>query len=143
MLIPTRHRLTRQRMLSLLKELEADNSPATSLYVPRDLTILDVEKALQAPLGQGLEEVMPDITDAIARSTTGAVIFWGEQAKYLVMPPFPINETLFASGYNVEPLRSMLQHDLLLGLILVRLGALAVGVFQGGKLLSRQGGTGT
>lgn len=129
-------------MLSLLEELEADNSPATSLYVPCDLTMPEVEKALQAPLGHGLEEVMPDITDAVACSTTGAVLFWGTENKYLVLPPFPIKETLFASGYNVEPLRSMLQHDLLLGLILVRLGAYAIGVFQGEKLVSGKVGTG-
>jgi hypothetical protein len=129
-------------MLSLLKELEADNSPSTSLYVPNDLTMPEVERALKAPMGHGLEEVLPDVTDAIARSTTGAVIFWGEQTKYLVLPPFPIKEKLFASGYNVEPLRSMLQHDLLLGLILVRLGAYAVGVFQGEKLVSGKVGTG-
>src|SRR4030042_3818188 len=126
MFLMTRRHFTRQRMFSLLDELEAANSPATSLYVPDDLTMPEVEKALKAPLGHGLEEVMPDITDAVARSTTGAVIFWGTEAKYLVMPPFPINEKLFSSGYAIEPLRSMLQHDLLLGLILVRLGALAV-----------------
>jgi len=129
-------------MLSLLGELEADNSPAASLYVPRDLTMQEVEKALQAPLGHGLEEVMPDITDAIASSATGAVLFWGTENKYLVLPPFPIKETLFASGYNVEPLRSMLQQDLLLALALVRLGAYAVGVFQGEKLVSSKVGTG-
>jgi peptide subunit release factor 1 (eRF1) len=129
-------------MLGLLDELEADNRPSTSLYLPYSATMLEVEKALRAPLGHGLEEVLPDITDAIARSATGAVIFWGEQAKYLVMPPFPIKEKLFASGYDVEPLRSMLQQDLLLALVLVRLGAYAVGMFKGQKLLSSKVGTG-
>ena len=142
MLIPTRRHLTRQRMLSWLNELEANNSPATSLYVPDDLTMLEVERTLKAPLGQGLEEVIPDITDSIARSKTGAVIFWGTENKYLVLPPFPIKEKLFASGYGVEPLRSVIQQDLLLALVLVRLGAYAVGVFQGEKLVSRKVGTG-
>lgn len=142
MLITTRRRLTRQRMLSLLDELEAAKGQATSLCMPNDLTISEVETAFQAPLGHGMEGVMPDIMDALARSKTGAVLFWGTENKYLVLPPFPIKEKLFASGYNVEPLRSMLQHDLLLGLILVRLGAYAIGVFQGEKLVSSKVGTG-
>jgi peptide subunit release factor 1 (eRF1) len=70
------------------------------------------------------------------------VLFWGTENKYLVLPPFPIKEKLFAGGYDAEPLRSMLQQDLLLGLILVRLGAYAVGVFQGEKLVSSKVGTG-
>src|SRR4030042_729437 len=142
MLIPTRRRFTRQRMLSLLDELKADNSPSTSLYMPDDLTMPEFEKTLKAPLGHGLEEVMPDITDAVARSKTGAVLFWGTENKYLVLPPFPVKEKLFASGYDVGPLRSMLQQDLLLPLVLVRLGAYAVGVFQGEKLVSGKVGTG-
>ena len=142
MLIPTHRRLTRHRMLGLLDELEANTSPATSLYVPYNLKAPESEKTLQSPLGSSLEEVMPDVTDAIARSNTGAVLFWGTENKYLVLPPFPIKEKLFSSGYDVEPLRSMLQQDLLLALVLVRLGAYAVGVFQGEKLVSSKVGTG-
>ena len=129
-------------MLLLLDELEADNAPATSLYVPDDLPMPELEKALKAPLGHSLEEVISDITDALARSITGAVIFWGTENRYLVLPPFSIKAKLFSSGYDVEPLRSMLQQNLLLGLILVRLGAYAVGVFQGDKLVSSKIGTG-
>jgi peptide subunit release factor 1 (eRF1) len=142
MLTQTSRRFTRQRMLSLLDELEADNSPATSLYVPNNLNMPEVEKTLRALLGQGLEEVMVDITDAIASSKTGAVLFWGTENKYLVLPPFPIKEKLFSSGYDIEPLRSVLQRDLLLALVLVRLGEYAVGVFRGEEFVSSKVGTG-
>jgi len=142
MLIPTRRRFTRQRMLRLLDELEAAEGPATSLYVPNDLPATEVEKTLKAPLGPGIEEALPQITDAVARSKTGAVIFWGDMAKYLVLPPFPIKENLFSSGYDVEPLRSLLQQELTIALILLRLGTYAVGVFQGEKPLSCKVGTG-
>jgi peptide subunit release factor 1 (eRF1) len=129
-------------MLHLLDELEAAEGTATSLYIPHHLPAPEIEKTLRAPLGPGVEETLPEITDAIARSKTGAVIYWGEQGKYLVLPPFPLEEKLFASGYDVEPLRTMLQHELVIALILLRLGTYAIGIFQGEKLLSSKVGTG-
>ena len=142
MSISTRWHFTRQNMLRLLNEMEDAEGPATSLYIPRDLPASEVEKTLKVPLGPGVEEAMPDIDEAIARSKTGAVIFWGEQGKYLVLPPFPLEERLFSSGYDVEPLRALLQQDLKVALILLRLDAYAVGVFQGEKLMSSKVGTG-
>jgi peptide subunit release factor 1 (eRF1) len=142
MLISTRRRFTRQKILHLLDELEAAEGPATSLYIPHHLPPPEVEKTLRAPLGHGIEEAMRDITDALDRSRTGGVIFWGEQGKYLVLPPFPLEEKLFASGFDVEPLRSLLKQELMVALILLRLGVYAVGVFQGEKLLSSKVGTG-
>jgi len=129
-------------MLRLLNELEATEGPATSLYVPHDLPLPEVEKTLKVPLGLGAAEVLPDIAEAVGRSKTGTVILWGEQGKYLVLPPFPIKEKLFASGYDVEPLRALLQQELEVALILLRLDAYAVGVFQGEKLMSSKVGTG-
>jgi len=142
MLTPTRSRFTRQRMLRLLGEMEDAGGPATSLYIPASLTMPEIARMLRAPLGPGIEEALPEITDAVARSKTGAVIFWGDMAKYLVLPPFPTKERLFSSGYDVEPLRALLQRELTVALILLRLGAYAVGVFQGEKLVSSKVGTG-
>jgi peptide subunit release factor 1 (eRF1) len=129
-------------MLHLLDELEAAATPATSLYIPHDLPASEVENMLRSPLGPGIEDALPDIAEAVAHSKTGAVLLWGEQGKYLVLPPFPIKESLFASGYDVEPIRELLLKELTVALILLRLGAYAVGVFQGEKLLSSKVGTG-
>jgi len=129
-------------MLGLLDELEAAKGQATSLYLPQKSLSLDNEKTLRSALGPDAEETLPDIDKILTRSTTGAVIFWGEQGKYLVLPPFPVREKLFASGYDVEPLRSMLRQDLLLALVLVRLGEYAVGIFRGEERVSSKVGTG-
>lgn len=142
MLISKRWRFVRKKMLRLLDELEASEGRATSLYLSHDLPLPEVEKALRAPLGPGTEEALPEITAAATSSKTGAVIFWGEQNKYLMLPPFPVKERLFSSGYDVEQLRSILQQELTVALILLRLGVYAVGVFQGEKLMSSKVGTG-
>ena len=140
MLVSSRRRLNRPRLLRLLDQLEAASGSATSLYMPSGVPVPEIEKTLDiASVG---EEVLTDVSKLVSRSTTGAVLFWGEQGKYLVLPPFPITEKLFCSGYDVEPLRSLLQREYVVGLILLRLGAYAIGVFRGEKLLSSKVGTG-
>ena len=129
-------------MLCLLDELEAAATTATSLYIPHDSPVSEVENMLRAPLGPGIEEALPDITETVARSKAGAVLLWGEQGKYLALPPFPMKGRLFSSGYDVEPLRELLQQELTVALILLRLGAYGIGVFRGERLISSKVGTG-
>jgi peptide chain release factor subunit 1 len=86
--------------------------------------------------------VPDDISKSIADSPTGAILFWGPHHRYLVMPPFPINEERSSNICEIEPLRALLQQELLIGLVLVRMGAYGIGVVQGEKLISSKVGTG-
>lgn len=140
MLQSSRRKLTRQRLLRLLEEIEAAPGPAASLYLPPGSPRPDVEKTLAAALKP--EEPPPGLAEAIARSTTGAALFWGEPHRCLVLPPFPIIYSRVFTGYDVEPLRALLKQELTLALVLVRLGAYALGVFHGERLLSSKVGTG-
>jgi hypothetical protein len=127
-------------MLGFLNELEAATSVARSLYLPPGLPPSELEDLLK----QALEtQATPEaLTKLAVSSATGAVIFWGPSRRYLVLPPFPITEKHFAHGYDVEPLRSLLKHDFRVALILVRLGAYAVGLCQGESLVTSKVGTG-
>ena len=140
MLVSTRHYLNRRRMLHLLGEMETADEAAISVHLPQKLSVSEIEKMFSVVPAAG--QILPDGAGEIARSTTGAVLFWGEQHKYLVLPPFPITERSISQSYEVGLLRSLLQQDLIIALVLVRLGAYAVGVFQGEKLLSSKVGTG-
>jgi len=140
MLLSTQRRLSRQKMLSLLEELGASSSPISSLYFPPGLSLPEIEKIVRTVFSP--EEVLTDLLRMISRSPTGAVLFWGEEHKYLVLPPFLIAEKWVSSTCEVEPLRSLLQREYTVALILVRLGTYAIGVFQGERLLSSKVGTG-
>jgi peptide subunit release factor 1 (eRF1) len=141
MLISSRRRFSKPKLLHLLDELEAASDPATSFYIPAGILLPEMEKTLHVVTGR--EDILPDvIIDAVTRSKTGAVLFWGEQEHYMILPPFPVTERLFVSGYDVELLRSLLQQDLKIALILLRLGFYAIGVFEGQSLLSSKVGTG-
>ena len=142
MVVSRRRRLNRVRTLRLLDELVASGGPGVSLYTPAGLPSADVEKAVGAALGLGFQEISREVIEAVGRSKTGAVLFWGDNEKCMVLPPFPVGERLFSSGYDTGPLRSLLQRELVVALILVRLGAYAIGVFRGEKLLASKVGTG-
>jgi hypothetical protein len=124
-------------MLRLLDNLETAAGSAMTAYILPGSPMSDIEKILGDP-----KAIPPELTRAVARSTTGAVLFWGEPHRYLVLPPFSLREERVSRGYDVEPLRSLLRQEFTIALILVRLDAYAIGVFKGEKLLSSKVGTG-
>lgn len=135
--LTNRRQLSRRGTLRLLDNLETASGPAVSAYVPAGSRLPRTEGIPGDPEGP-----LPDLEKAVAHSPTGAVLFWGEPHRYLVLPPFPLREERVSRGYDVEPLRSFLKRDLAVALILVRLSAYAIGVFQGEKLVSSKVGTG-
>ncbi|MBE0480172.1 MAG: hypothetical protein IBX68_04255 [Dehalococcoidia bacterium] len=135
-----RRKLTRSKLLVLLRGIHSGAGADASLYVPPGTPDSDLEKLLRA--GSISEEVLPEICSAIGRSRTGGVLFSRAASELLVLPPFEITERLFCSGLQSDPLISLMERDRVSGLILVRLGAYAVGVFSGEKLLSSKVGTG-
>ena len=134
MLVSRKFFLNRKKMISFLDELEAANTK--SLYIPIGLSPQEVDKVLEQ------QAISPELAEMVASSKTGSVIFWNPSHIYLVTPPFPIMENHFAKGCAIEPLRSMLKHDYRIALILVRLGAYAIGLCQGEILISSKVGTG-
>lgn len=90
----------------------------------------------------GPAEVAGEVSETVSKSSTGGVLLWGEHGRYLVLPPFPLADRMSSSGFDVELLRSLLVKETTVALLLVRLGAYAVGVFRGEDLVSSKVGTG-
>jgi peptide subunit release factor 1 (eRF1) len=127
-------------MLDLLDELALTEGRAVSLYLPAGTSPARVEESLQKVSATTI--IPSGMAEAIAASETGAVLFWGPARKYLILPPFPIGEELIADGYHIGLLRSLLSHDFVIALVLVRLGAYSVGICRGTRLVDSKTGTG-
>ena len=140
MLISRRFRLGRPKMLGFLDELESASGEAESLYMPSGLSLPHIESLLQKV--PDTQSIPSELAGIAAGSKTGAVLLWGSSGKYLVLPPFPIKEEYFFHGYDVEPLRYLLKHDFMVALILIRLGAYALGIGHGERLITSKVGTG-
>lgn len=139
-----RFSLNRERMLAFLDGLEAPDGPSisSSLYLPPGLTPQDIAECLLAAGCRGDNE----ISELICGSKTGAVIFRGASHTYLVVPPFPIvlnaAKNLVVPGIVTAPLRELLTRDFNVALVLVRLGAYAIGLCRGQELTASKVGAG-
>ena len=72
---------------------------------------------------------------------TGHVVFWGQETRLVVSPPFPVEEHAVHAGFAIEPLRTLLLRERTLAVILVRLGGYSLGLYQGGRfVLTKTGG---
>jgi hypothetical protein len=135
------HTYSRKKMLDFLDDLaEYPITSSHSLYLPPQLDQNEVRKILQEISVS--PEILPVISDIMEKSHAGGVVFWSSESKYLVLPPFPIKEKLLAEGFSPQTLQSLLTKDYLIGIVLVRLGAYAVGVCRGEEFISSKVGTG-
>ncbi len=137
---PKKYLLGRPKMAKFLSKLEDGPSPgAVSLYLKPGLS----ESELQNMAGLPASLSLPDeLIKTAAKSANGAVIFWGSRGKYLVLPPFPVEEKAIFDGYATDPLGRMLAGEYKIGLVLLHLGSYAVGVCKGETLFSSKVGTG-
>jgi hypothetical protein len=137
----SRRVLSRTKMLDFLGELEkTPYDEARTIYLPPQLPTAEVEtslKELPEP-----PEILPKLAELASNSKTGSVLFLSPERKYLVLPPFPILEKHLSHNFYIEQLRSLLRHDYMTALVLVRLGAYAIGVCDGENLVSSKVGTG-
>jgi len=127
-------------MLRFLNELASTEGKAISAYFPKRMHQPKVENLLAQVFAT--TALPPDLAKLIAGSQTGAALFCSPAHGYLILPPFPIAEEYVTSGYDVEPLRSLLSRDLLIALVLIRLGAYSIGVCRGTELIASKTGTG-
>jgi hypothetical protein len=127
-------------MLDFLNELEATTGIAKSLYIPSGLPSSEVENLLKKVLDP--QAIPPELAKLAAVSKTGSVIFWSPSRTHLIVPPFPIMAEYFAQDYAVEPLRSLFKRNFRIALILIRLGAFAIGLSEGESLVTSKVGTG-
>ena len=127
-------------MLEFLDEIEQTPGPgAISVYIPPGFSAPEIEDLLQ----KGGARFVPDELSQLASSSKyGAVLFWGDIRKCLILPPFPLSEKTTFGSYVAEPLRLLLTSDFMIGLVLVHLGSYAIGICQGEKLISSKVGTG-
>ncbi len=127
-------------MLHLLEELHDNSIEVASLCVPPRSSKDSIKGMLASIMDvKNLPEGLPE---SITESPTGAILFWGPHHRYLVMPPFPINDQKLSNTCEIEPLYSLLHKEFLIALVLVRLGQYAIGVCRGERLISSKVGKG-
>ena len=129
---PVERSLNRARALRLLDELDPNGvtGAMTAYGQPGSTPPADAN----APW---LEKLLP----ALGASRTGFALFWSEENALALLPPFPVTQYQLQEGWDTSHIRKVLSRDYLLGVVLLRLGRLAVGVFRGESLVSSKTGS--
>ena len=140
MLTPNRFKLSRFSTLHILDDLKKSLHEVTTLYLPPDSPRNNISGLLETFIDP---ENMPDkLSEYIEQSSTGSIIFWGNHDRYLILPPYPIKKEELFHYFEGRPLKALLDADILVALVLVRLGHYGIGIFRGEGLLSSKVGTG-
>ena len=128
-------RLSKADLEGLLGRLETrDVVNGTTLYVGPG-RFQDCLQRLSNGDGDWPER-LSGLPPGVEKSETGSVIFWSEDSRTIILPPFPVERDQLLEGWDASQLRALLARDYLLGVVLLRLGRFAVGVFRGQALLT-------
>ena len=117
-----------QRMLDELAE--GARAGASSLYLaPGD----NADPTAMAATGWATP--IAELGEGVLRDGCGLVGLRVGERGLLIAPPFPVAETFLSTDWDDEPLRNILDAEVTVGVVLVRLGRFSVAVFRGGELL--------
>jgi len=139
MAVIDRFNLDRLHALRWLENMSGQDVVFT-LYVKPGMGMAEIEKMLAQALDRG--EMRSMLAEKAADSPTGAAVLYLMGKGFVIWPPFPLAGRDLCHGFEPGPLRSMLEKDWKLGLVMVRLGRYSIGVFKGNKLLAGKAGTG-
>ena len=125
-------RMPRAALERYLDGLGSGGPGAFTVYLPP----VEPGEDPAGPLPDALADALrPQVAAVAAASDTGAVLLWDSPTLRLVVPPFPIVEARLVSDLDLGPLRAVLASEPVIGVVLVRLGRYAVGVYRGPALV--------
>ena len=137
--------VSRAGMQGVLRDLEMRSSASGMTLYSTPGRYLECLQALPER-DAGALAALGRMAPRVEKWGTGAVVFWGEGAalgdasqgvsSLAILPPFPVETDQALAGWDVSPLRSLLARDYMVGVVLLRLGRYAVGVFRGGEMLA-------
>jgi hypothetical protein len=137
--VAQRYYMTRARLERWLAGLEQPEGESIALYVEPGhlLPYLESLGLQQMVWLQEIKGLPANLVD----SETGLILFWSDDPKYVLVPPFPVDVDQFFPVWDTSYLRALLEKKYLLGVVLLRLGGYSVGVFEGDRLLTSKTGT--
>ena len=129
--------ISRGNLTRLLDDLEKrDVVNGTTIYSRPGHFNIPTPTCGHTSLRGSAQEAMVRTVPRLEGSVTGSVVFWSEGSGLAVLPPFPVERNEALNGWDASPLRTLLSREYMLGVVLLRLGRFAIGVFQGETLLS-------
>ena len=132
-----RHGASKSQLLRLLTDVRASGACRSTLFfTPASLRERQVQRAVQPA-----RDELASVLQKVGEPETGLALFLEHGRVVAVVPPFPIREDSSGEGMIAGPLVDLLNVELMVGVILIRMGRYAVGVLRGDCLLSSKTGS--
>ena len=134
----------RTKLLSLMKDLRGSGLYRASVFKTRESIGSDSGVAgsycSEGTLGfiSGIEI---EVSRRIGQSETGLIFFVGEDRALVLSPPFPVLADANFPDVETTPVVEMFTREILIGLVLLRLGRFAVGLLDRMDLIASKTGT--
>ena len=141
MLVAKKRILNRAKTLDYFREIAGTHGgKAAAFCLPPHLSPNETQGVCK--LGDIPPDIHPHLIKLAAGSKTGCYVFWSAGQKCLILPSFPTTEKQVTASPDLAQIRSQLEKDLVIAVVLVRLGSYAVGVSRGETLITSKVGTG-
>ena len=134
-----RYWASKARLLRLLADLEASDWCRQTVYLRPTSTQSRPLQGLASSLDP-YRDLVSHVLQQVGESETGLVFFLGDERAVVVAPPFPMGADVQVQGADTSRLVALLNADLLIGVVLLRLGRYAVGVLRGERLMASKTG---
>lgn len=132
--------VSRRNMLRLLSNIYSSDWCQTTYYLtPSSINSPEVLCGLK--MRHNWNEEIDKTLHWIEKSDTGTVIFEGETRVILAIPPFPLRKDITTEGPDISPFMHLINISPLIGIVLVRLGAYAIGILHGDDLIASKVGS--
>jgi len=137
-----RYQAGKAGLMSLLADLEDSGSCRLSVYlVPSAASSSGEATSLVPEAALGLTSELEHVKRQVGDSDTGLAVFILEDRTVAIMPPFPVRREYVSQGADTAQMVEILGRDVVVGVLLLRLGHYAVGVLRGGALVASKSGS--
>lgn len=134
--------ISKPKLLSLLEKISASELFTNTIYLTSESIITHKIDTIWNDSNCKIDLVnLKNILDSISNLDTGVVIFSGRTKIQIIIPPLPIPKDLFSIGTDVTGLVDLIQSNITIGVVLVRLGHYAIGIFQNSTLVDSKTGS--
>jgi hypothetical protein len=125
------------RLLRLLDGLDPPPAASTLVLVAGAMA----SSVLRPEDPPALRATLQSLLGKERSAPSGLALFWSDSLAYALRPPLPPRETMRLDGWETAWLLEILGRQHLLGVLLLRRGGYAVGVFEGDMLVASKAGT--
>ncbi len=126
---------SKKRLKRILAEISASDLCLLTVYISPGSDESHWRKGAESVDGE-TADIVSGVIARLGASDTGYVLFVEDERVVAVEPPFPLEETAVSRGADTGDIARLLDEELRLAVVLLRLGKYSVGIFEGDKLVA-------